>query len=315
MILKPNRVLMSNSQVFNVINSQATTKLDLSFMDKANHVNLADIDADLTLIEKTNAPLAGAVVRAVKMGKIILGHTDSMKSSIVFMYGMDKTKTSIENVFVNITRYSKIEKTVDFRTGEQVNKYTIIGGHEVLYNILLSAYIGMNAQRVYNSPSVVNKIRSIYADVFSRITSYRFGNPGDGEKLRFLVTWFFYNGEVSARDLAMSMNFRPGEVAAMITKYPILNQNSEIGLSEFLALLGQEFPSLTKKGIEKPINFILETVSSIGDNAVYMLDNQPYFLSVIVSRARKSKIFPGYMLKDIESDAGSLMSAILQAVV
>lgn len=315
MILKPNRVLMSNSQVFNVINSQATTKLDLSFMDKANFVKISDIDADLTLIEKTNAPLAGAIVKAVRMGKIVLGHTDSMKSSIVFMYGMDKNKTSIENVFVNITRYSKIEKTVDFTTGEQVNKYTIVGGYEVLYNILLSAYVGMNAQKVYNSPSVVTKLRSIYADIFSRVTSYRFGNPGDGEKLRFLVTWFFYNGEVAARDLATSVNFRPGEMAVLATKYPVLNEHREINLGEFLAILGQEFPSLTKKGIDKPINFILETVSSIGDNAVYALDNQPYFLSVVVSRARKSKIFPGYMLKDIESDAGSLMSAILQAVV
>lgn len=315
MILQPNRVLMSDSQVFNVINSQAQTKLDLSFMDKANHVNLADIDADLTLIEKTNAPLADAIVRAVRMGKIILGRTNSMKSSIVFMYGMDKSETKIEIVFVNITRYSKLETAVDFRTGEQIKKSTIIGGHEVLYNLLLSAYIGMNAQKVYNSPSVVNRIRSIYSDVFSRITSYRFGNPGDGEKLRFLVTWFFYNGEVSARDLATSMNFRPGEVAALVTKYPLLSKTSNIQLGEFLAMLGEEFPSLAKKNIGNPINFILETVSSIGDNAVYMLDNQPYFLSVVVSRARKSKIFPGYMLKDIESDAGSLMSSILQAVI
>lgn len=315
MILQPNRVLMSDSQVFNVINSQAQTKLDLSFMDKANHVNLADIDADLTLIEKTNAPLADAIVRAVRMGKIILGRTNSMKSSIVFMYGMDKSETKIEIVFVNITRYSKLETAVDFRTGEQIKKSTIIGGHEVLYNLLLSAYIGMNAQKVYNSPSVVNRIRSIYSDVFSRITSYRFGNPGDGEKLRFLVTWFFYNGEVSARDLATSMNFRPGEVAALVTKYPLLSKTSNIQLGEFLVMLGEEFPSLAKKNIGNPINFILETVSSIGDNAVYMLDNQPYFLSVVVSRARKSKIFPGYMLKDIESDAGSLMSSILQAVI
>lgn len=283
-------------------------------MEPKGLVNLSDLAEDLELIEKTNAPLTGAIIKALRQKEIILGTTDNMKSSIVFMYAMNTGKTNIEKVFVNIARFSKLTKTVDFRTGDMTNKVEIIGGHKVLYDILLSAYAGLHAQRVFNSPTAVKEIKDIYVDIISRIISMRFGNPGDGEKLRFLISYFFFNGDVSIQDLALSSSFRMGEVAALCTKYPILNQRGPILLSDFLGLLGEEFPSLAKKNITKPVNFILETVSSIGDNAVYILDNQPYLLSVLVSRARKSKLFPGYMLKDIESDAGTLLTAILRAI-
>ena len=314
MVVKPNRLLMSNTDVYKIINSQANTKLDLSFMDKSNIIKVSDIKTDIDLIKTRNMPLMRQVVDAVESGKIVLCRTNNVGSSIVYVFGSKNGGNSIDTVFVNITRFSKIEKGVT-ATGEMVNKPIIIGGYEVLYNVLIGAYMGLNVNRVFLGASVVNKIREIYTDLFAQIISRNFGNVIDGEKFRFMVAHYFFNGELLGNEVAQLTRFQLDKAAALASQYPEwYNSRETKSLAEFINILVQEFPSLGRRNLS-PESFVISTVTSLGDNAVYMIDNFAYLVAVITAKARRSKVFAGYMLKSIESDSTQLLSALYQSVM
>ena len=131
MIVKSNRLLMSNTDVYKIINSQANTKLDLSFVDKSNHVSPDMIRTDLELIKTRNLPAMRQIVAAVESGQIILCRTNNMGSSLVYVFGSTGNTNKVDKVFINITRFSKLEKTV-LANGDIVEKPIIIGGYEVL---------------------------------------------------------------------------------------------------------------------------------------------------------------------------------------
>ena len=314
MIVKSNRLLMSNTDVYNIINSQANTKLDLSFVDKSNHVRPDEIRGDLDLIKTRNLPLMRQVTEAVESGKIIICRNNNVSSSIVYVFGSKNGGNSIDNVFVNISRFSKVERAVT-ATGEMINKPTIIGGYEVLYNVLIGAYMGLNVNRVFLGASTTNKIREIYTDLFAQVMSRQISNPVDGMKFRFMVDHFFFNGQISGAECAQLTNYQLDKAAALTSKYPEwFARRDTLPLKEFIEILAEEFPSLARRGLT-PETFVIAAVTSLGDNAVYMLDNYAYLVAVLTAKARRSKVFAGYMLKSIESDAGTLLSALYQSVI
>lgn len=314
MLVKPNRLLMSNTDTYKIINSQANVKLDLSFMENKNFVRPDDIRADLELIKTRNLPLSRQVVEAVETGRIVLCRNNNVSSSIVYVFGSKNAGQSLDNVFVNMTRFSKEEKSVNIN-GDIINKPIIIGGFEVLYNVILGAYMGLHVQKVLLGPSVTSKIRDIYTDLFSQIISRNFGNPIDGEKFRFMVNHFFYNGEVTGSEVAQATRFQLDKAATLVSQYPEwFERRSELGLSEFIEILAKEFPSLSRRNLT-PENFVIASVTSLGDNAVYMIDNFAYLVAVVTAKARRSKVFAGYMLRSVERDASSLLSAIFQSVL
>lgn len=315
MRLKANRILMSNTDVYNIINSQSKSKLDLSFVDKANYINLSDIRTDLDLIKGRNFPLVRDIMNAVESGKIILSSTGNVSSSITYIYGMDKNNSDIEKVFVNLARFSKISKGVDPATGEFRNTTTIIGGYEVLYNLLYGAYVGLKAKKVFMDSGATTILRENYVDLFSQIISRNFGNPVDGDKFRFLVNHFFFDGDVTGMDVAQATKFQLDKASTLQTQYPDwFDKQDNLKLSRFIELLAKEFPSLSRRELN-PTTFVIAGASSLGDNAVYALDNFAYLLTVLATRARKAKIFPGYMLKNIESEGATISSAINRALI
>lgn len=314
MIVKPNRILMSETDVYRIINSQANTKLDLSFMDKQNIINPKDIATELDLIKTRNLPLVRQILDAVYSEKIIMCRNSNVSSSITYVFGSKDGGRTVDKVFVNISRFSKDEATVT-ATGEMIKKPIVIGGYEVLYNVLLGAYMGLNVNKVFLGPAVTNKVREIYTDLFSQIISRNFGNPIDGEKFRFMVSHFFYDGQVTGAEVAQATNFQLDKAATLAAQYPEWYvRRDKLSLSEFIEILAQEFPSLSRRNLT-PENFVIASVTSLGDNAVYAIDNFAYLIAVITAKAKRSKVFQGYMLKTIERDASSLLSAIFQSVL
>ena len=314
MIVKSNRLLMSNTDVYKIINSQANTKLDLSFVDKSNHVSPDMIRTDLELIKTRNLPAMRQIVAAVESGQIILCRTNNMGSSLVYVFGSTGNTNKVDKVFINITRFSKLEKTV-LANGDIVEKPVIIGGYEVLYNVLIGAYMGLNVDRVFLGASTITKIREIYTDLFAQVMSRGVSNPVQGHKFRFMVDHFFFNGQATGTEVAQLTKFPLNEAAALTSKYPEwFARRDELSLIDFINLLAEEFPSLGRRGLT-PESFVIACVTALGDNAVYMIDNYAYLVAVITAKARKSKVFAGYMLKTIESDAGSLLSALYQSVI
>lgn len=315
MILKANRIALSETDVFTIINSKASSKLDLSFLEKANFVNLDDLKTDIELIKSRNFPLLRSIIRALEIGDIVLCYSKSNSTSINYVYGMDSAKTKIVKVFANVTRICKFENAVDYETGEMRQKVSIIGGYEELYNVLLGAYVGLRAQEVFRNPKTVAMLRTIYTDLFAQITSRNFGNPIDGEKFRFMVAHFFHNGDISGQELGSLLKYAPDRVKALELAHPEwFDKRPFISFSEFIDVVGKEFPTIARAELS-PTTFVLNAVTGLGDNGVYVLDNFAYFLSVVVTRARRSKLFQGYMLKTIETDASLLLSSIYQAVI
>lgn len=313
MILKPNRMLLSNTDIYKIINSQSGTKLDLSFVDKSNHISPDQLRGDLDLIKTRNFPLMRQVVEAVESGKIIVCRTNNVSSSMVYVFGSKNNRT-LDTVFVNITRFSKVSRDVNMQ-GDIVETPSIVGGYEVLYDVLLGAYVGLNAQKLYMSSGATNKIREVYTDMFAQITSRNIANPIDGVKFRFLVDHFFYNGEVTGMEVAQLTKYQLDKASALTAKYPDwFCKRDGLSLIDFIDLLAEEFPSLARRGLS-PETFVIGAVTSLGDNAVYMMDNFAYLAAVITVKARKCKIFPGYMLRNIETDASLLLSQIYQSII
>lgn len=315
MRLKYNRILTSATDSYNIINSQANTKLDLSFADPKNFISLSDLRTDLELIKGRNFPLVRDIMNAVENQKIIISTTNNVSSSLTYIPMMDKSNTTIEKVIINVARFSKSVKGVDPSTGEFKNTVTIIGGYEVLFNALFGAYMVLMSQRVFMDNTATSVVREIYVDLFSQIISRNFGNPVDGEKFRFLVNHFFFNGDVTGMEVAQATKFPLDKASVLTSQYPEwFEKQAGLQLGKFIEILSNEFPSLSRRNLT-PQNFIIQSATSLGDNALYIVDNYAYLLGVLATRSRKAKIFAGYMLKTVESEAGTLLSALTRAAI
>lgn len=314
MKLSSNRILLSQTDLFTTINNNSTNKIDLSFIEKRYHLDKNSFKTELDLIRSRNYPLLRQVLSALDNGQIVLCDNGNLKTSIVYVFGTDKSD-NISNVFVNMSRYVTKENTVDASTGNIKQNISTVGGYEELFNLLLSAYVGLKAKQVYNNSKAVSILRNIYADIFSQLMSKSYGNPLDGETFRFIVSHFFYNGDISGQDLGMLLKYNQDRVTALMLKYPgYFDRRDGIQLSEVIDLICKEFPSLARNELSTA-GFIVNSASKIGDNALYILDNNTYFLAMCVAKSRRSKVFTGYSLKPIESDSSTLLATIYQSIV
>lgn len=317
MELKSNRILISKSEVFNTINTEGNQKLDLSFMDKSNYISLKDLTKEIEEIKKRNFPLLRRVIEALESGKIILSKTSNAGSSIVYVYGMDASNNVVEKVFVNMTKFIKTKKGVDGATGNFIDEIEVIGGVDVLYNLLLSGYIGLNAKRVYTNPTISVLLRNAYADIISMIVSTnKFGNPIDGAKFRFIASQFFHNGTIEGVQLASALGYPADQAGILATKYPdFFKTNAEgLRLSDMVDIINSEFPSISRNNFSTK-GLIFGAVTTVGDTGVYLLDNHAYMLSVFVGLARKAQIFKGYGLKRLDVKYSALLSGIYQTLM
>lgn len=315
MRLKSDRILLTATDSFNIINSESSQKLDLSFTDPKNFVPLEVLRTDIGLIRGRNFPLVRDVITALESGRIIVSTSNNVNASITYAPLMDKMNTRIEKVIINVARFSKSAKEIDPTTGEFREATTIIGGYEVLYNALFGAYMMLMSQRVFMDSNATNVVREVYVDLFSQIISRNFGNPIDGDKFRFMVNHFFYDGDVTGMEVAQATKFQLDKAATLEGLYPDwFCRQEKLSLSRFITILAEEFPSLSRRKLD-PKTFVIAVATSLGDNALYAIDNYAYLLAVLSTRSRKAKIFPGYMLKSVESEAGTILSALNRSVI
>lgn len=314
MRLKPNRILISKSEVLDTIyNGISQAASDLSFATKTdNRLNKNLFKVELETIKDRNFPLARLVIKALEDGSIILGRNTENNGSVLFAYGMDSSKKSITKVFVNMSKFIQVAPgKIDINTGEALSKIVLKGGYEEFYNILLSAYVGLNAEKCYNSPSITKTVRNFYTDMMAQITSRNFGNPGDGVKFRFITDVLFYNGEMSGKEVAEATMYNLDAANVLSTNYPDFFNKSGEGLSvdRWIEIINNEF-QVFKEPL-KLNKFIVGAVNGLGDNGIYMIDNMAYILSIMVAKCRRSKsLAGGYMLKSLEINPTMFLSDI-----
>lgn len=309
MRISPKRLILSASDVVNTINASIQNKLDLSFVN--NVIKMSDLKLEFELMKTRNLPLLRSVYSAVERGDIVMCRANDVSSSIGFAFGVDKSINTINKVFVNLSRYIKVSNGVDTE-GNLNNKMEIIGGFEVLYNLLLSAYVSLKTEKIFNSPTVVSSMSELYTDVFSQLISRAFANPIDGEKFRFIIKYFFFNGKVKGEDLAESTRYGIDKYRTLEIKHEDFFSGKELSLDDLVNTIIAEFPPIAKTNMTVR-DLIMAAVTGLGDSGVYILDNMPYLVAVMVAKLRRGRMFNGYMLKMLERDQ-TLLSKMYQAL-
>nr|DAG06005.1 MAG TPA: hypothetical protein [Myoviridae sp. ctkfK18] len=309
MRISPKRLILSASDVINTINANIPKKLDLSFVN--NVIKMDDLKLEFELMKTRNLPLLRSVYQAVERGDIVMCRADNVSSSIGFAFGVDKDTNTINKVFVNLVRYIKVSNGVDTE-GNLNNKMEIIGGFEVLYNLLLSAYVALKTEKIFNSPTVVSSMCELYTDIFSQLISRGFANPIDGEKFRFIVKYFFFNGKVKPEDLAESTRYGIDKYRALEIKHGDFFSGRELSLEDLCNTIVAEFPPIAKTNLNIK-DLIIAAITGLGDSGVYILDNMPYLVAVMVAKLRRGRMFNGYMLKMLERDQ-TILSKMYQAI-
>ena len=314
MRLKPNRIMISKSEVLDTIYKGAGAHAsDLGFASKAeNRLNPIMFKNEIESIKDRNFPLSKQVLDALKSGKIILGRNTENTGSVLFAYGMDSSKREIVKVFINMTKFIQVVPgKIDINTGEPLSKVVLKGGYEEFYNLLLAAYVGMNAEKCYNSPTITKMTRQFYTDMMAQITSRNFGNPGDGVKFRFITDVLFYNGELSGREVAEITMFSLDTANMLASNYPdFFNKNPEgLKIERWIEIINAEF-QVFKEPL-KLNKFIVGGVNGLGENGIYMIDNMAYILSIMTAKCRRSKaINGGYMLRSLEVNSMAFINDI-----
>lgn len=308
-----NRLLISKSSIYQNIESKGK-KYDLSMLDKKNFINLTDLNDVIGEIQMRNLPLTPFIINELENGRLILTTSNSQGSSIQLIPGLnDNNNSKVSRVFINCNMIAKKEKKVDMNTGD-LREIVTVKNFEDLYNILLGAYVALNTDKVINNMSIMKDIAEVYIDMLAQIISRGFGNPMDGEKLRFILKMFFYNGIMSGEDLASVEKYNTDSANFLSSKYPEYFSVGDKTLEQLIEIISEEFPTIKDITIDK---FIGECIKAFGSNAVLAVDNYPYLLSVLTTRMRKDRsgTYGGYILKLIDPISRKMLSELLRSVV
>lgn len=307
-----NRLLISKSSIYQNIESKGKS-YDLSMLDKKNFISLKDLSPVIGEIKMRNLPLTPFIINELENGRIILTTSNSQGSSIQLIPGLnDNNNSKLSRVFVNCNLISKKEKRVDSETGDITDGVTV-KNFEDLYNILLGAYVALNVDKIINNMYIMKEISEVYIDMLAQIISRGFGNPMDGEKLRFIIKMFFYNGIITGEELAGVEKYNIDSAKFLSSKYPDFFSLGNKSLEQLVEVISEEFPTIKGCTIDK---FIGECIKAFGSNAVLAVDNYPYLMSVLVTRMRKDRsgVYGGYILKLIDPIGRKMLSEILRAV-
>ena len=305
-----NRFLISKSSIYQNIESKGKG-FDLSMIEKRNYIPISDLSDVIGEIQMRNLPLTPFIISELENGRIVLSKSDNVGSSIQLIPALDE-KGRISRIFINCNLISKKEKRVDPNTGD-IKEGVTVKNFEDLYNICLGAYVALNSHLVIQNSSVFKDISEVYTDMIAQIISRGFGNPMDGEKLRFLTKLFFYNGMVSGIDLASVEKYNMDAARFMDSKYPEFFKATPKSLDEYVKVIASEFPTIKDITLDK---FIGECIKAFGSNAVLGVDNYPYLFSVLITRMRKDRsgVYGGYILKLIDPVGKKMLAEILRSV-
>lgn len=314
MQLYSNRIQFSKQDIFNQIKKTTSEKLDMSFTEEKNFIPFTNFSSEIDSIKNNpRMDLFPLIEREINAGSIVLSKTDSVKSSIVYAIGAD-ANDSIKKVFVNLTRIIKPIKDID-KSGNPYTRYNIIGGFKELYGVLCGAYSALKAQEIYRDDTIAKNLCETYTDIMAMIFSMgKIGNPNDGEKLRYISDYFFYNGYMTYEEVTKVFKFGENRANVLASTYPdFFAKNKRTNFEELLKLIDTEFKTFNKE-VTLPL-FTSVAINALRDSGIYILDNQVYYLAVLIAKSQGSTMFPGYAFKKFDSKATLFWSAVKKVLL
>ncbi len=296
--------------IYETIKDTKDSKVDLTMLDKKNYIPMEKFQDMINEMKLGKYDLINKISDALQRSQIIISHTDSKASAMVYVYATDDFG-KIKTVFINADRFMKEATSYDQRTDKIINTYTVVGGRDKLYQILLGAYISLNTRDVMMSQEITNKIKDFYVDILSSIITNNFGNTMDGEQFRFLVSYFFFNGTLNIDDLARIEKFPRERLIMLKNNYGEFFKKRELRLPDLIEVLTAEYNDYFRVEIT-PQSLISASFGGLGDTGLFCLDNIPYFLATIIVAAKKNDIFKGYMLRPSNEVSKYILPKILK---
>ena len=302
MKINTNKLKLSDSSVFKAITKDGV-KTSISFItdEKAKIPQETFIEL-LDKLKEFKYPIIKDLISAYENGRIVLCNDKDKSNSIVFLPAINKTTGTVEKVFVNIARFTKESNGVDMRTGSTIKKVILIGGYEMLYAILFGGFVFYNIHKIMNSSTIETYVRETYVDIFAEILSRHVSNPVDGEKLRFILSYFFYGGTKTALELASVLHFNES-IAGNLQRTYNMDKRDNVDIEWLVDTLVTEYPMYKAKGLSIE-SLIQSSLRGLGSTGIFVLDNIGYLVAAMCTRVLHPMTFTGYMLGRVEKKGG-----------
>lgn len=304
MKLTRERIILTESELFKAVDKKR--KLDLTFL--STEVKPNEVAIPLRNIAERQMPLASSILQAVRNKQIVLNYVKGNKSSIVFMPLYSDSTGRIEKVSVNVSKFAKSTQLVDPNTGDLSNAINI--QYETLYDLLFGAFCILKSDKLLMDPKLTKFLRTIHIDITQQLLNRSFGNPIFGDKFRFVLGYFFHNGEIDALQLADVMNYDAGKAKVLISSNNEFFNKKVITIYDLMDIIKIEFPNMKNIDVSK---LIATAITLLGDSSYYIVDSLAYFVGVVAVKCRRNRdVFNGSLLRSIEKDRNIILSMLLQ---
>ena len=317
----PNKVLLSKSDVWNNLEGRA----DMSFTEEKNILSEDQLNEYIHQMKELRMDFAREIIQCIRSKKIRIGRANSNSgSSVVYYYGQHEGSTDVKFVIVNVSRFIKVGKKTN-SDGELEEKINYGGGVKEFHALLFGAYIGLHTRELVNTKKIMETVAEFYVNTFCEIVSRGFGNPMDGEVMRFLVYYYYYNAQIPANDLGSSLGIEPGKIKLLTTTHTKFFSSKTLQLSDLCETANDEFnESFNRETPSNPgvplklsvKNIVTQSAAGLGDSGIYILDNWAYMFGAIGCYLRKpiNTAFTGYTFKKVKNSSGLLVD-VMRAIV
>lgn len=297
-----NKLKLSDSSMFKAITKDGV-KTSINFItDPQCQLPKETFGELIDKLKEFKFSMIKDIVAAYENDKITLCVDKDKSNSIIYLPAINKSTGSVEKVFVNIARFTKESTGIDMSTGSTIKKVALIGGHEMLYALLFSAFTYLNIHKIMQSSTVETYVRETYVDIFAEILSRHVSNPVDGEKLRFILSYFFYGGTKTALELAQVLHFNE-DIAGNLQRTYDMSKRDNVEIDWLIDTLITEYPMYKAKGLSIE-TLIQSSLRGLGSTGIFVLDNTGYLVAAMCARVLSPLMFNGYMFARVEKKGG-----------
>ena len=287
-----SRIKLTESSIFKTINDKR--KIDLTFVE-LNTVKLEELNTVIREIKDRQFPAMSTITDFINSGAFKFCWKKDSSSSIIYMPILPNTKGStvdVSGVVINLSAFAKKKSLVDSDTGDIKEILDI--NYDVFFNLCFGAAAIMRNERILSNPIMIKSLRSCYVDIVGQLLQRSFGNPIYGDRFRFIISYFFHNGEIEAAGLAASTGFDDNKLRVLMQSHPEFfdrGRMNKLTINDMLDVMKEEFSNMKDISLDK---LIVDSAPYLGSSGIYILDNIAYLLAVAAIKCRNDRtIFNG----------------------
>lgn len=302
-IMLEGRRFISDSEVF------SSVKFNMNWTGA--RLTEKDLQISFNILELKKKYKYNLMMKYLNAGRIMLCYdkdTNIKISTIQCTYAALKGKDA-GSALCNVTGDVVANNNVGM--DGRLDQSFVIPDTDVLYEFLKFGLVTINTEKLLENTGIRNRVSEVYTDLMCDLITRKFGSSGDGDKLRFMVKYFFFNGAISVDDMCILTKFNPGKAKELEFKYPWFfggEADRTLTLKTLAKLINEEFKAMKDITIADLIKACAITYS---EQSVFMMDNPSYLLCVIVNSDYKFSQFKSMALRQYGPNLKTLVKDIL----